>query len=52
METKITNDVYVVYHITITGVFWIFKNENDAQTLLKELNQNSNEYEITYECIL
>lgn len=52
MENKIINGVYIVYHTTDVGIFWIFKNEDDAQILLKELNQNSNEYEIIYECIL
>lgn len=46
------NGVYIVYHTEHTGIFWIFINENDAQTLLKELNQNSNEYDMTYEHIL
>ncbi len=52
MENKTINGVYIVYHTTDVGIFWIFKNENDARALLKELNQNSNEYDITYECIL
>lgn len=46
------NGVYIVYHTENTGIFWIFRNENDAQTLLKELNQNSNEYDMIYEHIL
>jgi hypothetical protein len=44
--------VYIVYHTEDAGIFWIFINENDAQALLKELNQNSNEYDMTYEHIL
>lgn len=52
MENKIINGVYIVYHTTDVGIFWIFRNENDAQTLLKELNQNSNEYDMIYEHIL